>query len=504
MGKFDEAVACYEQALTLEPALAEAHNNLGVVLASLNRTDEAIAHYERALVLRPDYPDAHNNLAQELGTQGKINLAMAHYERALALNPDYVHAHSNLLLILNYVSSMDPAATHQAHLEFARRWETPPAVPTQLRPRRSLAGRRCKLGYVSSGFRQHSVAHFIEPVIENHDHERFEIFCYYNDSQEDDVTQRLKAHADHWRRIVGLPDEQVVRQIREDRIDILVDLDGHTANNRLPVFARKPAPVQVTWLGYPNTTGLSTIDYRLTDDLADPVGMTERYHSEQLLRLPACFSCYQPPREAPAVSGLPVRKRGYITFGSFNYTGKINPGVIAVWARILRAVPDSRLVLKNSGLGEPDMQQMMRQAFAQHDVEPERLELRGQDRSVGDHLARYGDIDLGLDPFPYNGTTTTCEALWMGVPVVVLEGRTHAGRVGLSLMTNLGLPGFVARDVEDYIAVAVRWASDPEQLDTVRRTLRERMAASPLVDARRFTGDLERAYAGMMAKAPGP
>ncbi len=500
-GKPDRAAACSRRALALKPDYAEAHNNLGIALAAKGEINDAMKHYLRAIALRPNFPNVHNNLAVALVSQGRIPQAISHYQQALALKPDYVNAHSGLLFTLNYSASHDAAAIHRAHVEFAKRWEAPLASRIEpLSPDRT-PHRRLRIGYVSACFRRHSVAYFIEPVLAQHHRDRFEIYCYHNNPNEDEVTQRLKAHTDHWRNIVGLPDEQVARQVREDRIDILVDLDGHTANNRLLVFARKPAPVQVAWIGYPNTTGLSTMDYRLTDDFADPAGMTERYHSEKLVRLPECFSCYQPPKEAPEVVELPALKKGYITFGSFNYTGKITPEVIAAWARILQTVPHSRLVLKNSGLGEPDMQQMIQQAFAKLGVAPERLELRGQDRSLSDHLTRYGDIDIGLDPFPYNGTTTTCEALWMGVPVVVLEGNTHAGRVGVSLMTNLGLPEFIGHGVEEYIAVAVRWATDLERLAGVRLGLRARMAASPLIDAKGFTGNLEQAYLTMMVSA---
>src|SRR3989344_2623126 len=285
------------------------------------------------------------------------------------------------------------------------------------------------------------------------------------------------------------------------QIDILVDLDGHTENNRLLVFARKSAPIQVTWLGYPNTTGLSTMDYRLTDGFADPVGMTERYHSEKLVRLPECFSCYKPPQGEPEVSALPARKKGYVTLGSFNNSTKITADVIAVWVNILLAIPSAHLVLKNAGLSGKNRQQTLHRKFSDLGISPERLTLLGHDASLSDHLARYGDIDIGLDPFPYNGTTTTCEALWMGVPVVVLEGNTHAGRVGVSLMTNLGLPDFIGHSVEEYIAVAVRWATDLERLAGVRLGLRARMVASPLIDAKGFTGNLEQAYLAMMVSA---
>ena len=506
-GKTDQAIAHYERALALKPDLAEVHNNLGVALATQGKTDQAIAHYERALALKPDYAEAHNNLGLALVAQGLIDQAIAHYERALALKPDYAEAHSNLLLTLNYAPGKDPVVVYGAHVDFAKRWETRFAASIQAHVNDRSLGRRLKVGYVSSDIKKHSVSHFIGPVLENHDHDRFEIFCYSNNPREDDMTKRLRSFVDHWRSIFGVPDDPVAQQVRDDRIDILVDLNGHTALNRLMVFARKPAPIQVTWLGYPNTTGLSAMDYRITDGFADPVGMTEHIHSEKLVRLPACFSCYKPPGDAPEVSGLPAREKGYVTFGSFNNLAKITPEVMAVWARVLQAIPGARLTLKNSGLGVEAMRQTVWETFAKLGVARERLELLGPDRFQPAHLERYRNIDIGLDPFPYNGTTTNCEALWMGVPVVTLAGQAHAARVGVSQMSNLELTELICYTPEEYIATASRLASDLERLSALRMGLRSRMAASPLTDAHRFTKSLEQAYFVMWQdwclKAPG-
>ena len=530
-GRTDQAVMHYERALSLRPDNAEIHNNLGLALAMQDQMDQAIAHYERALVLKPDYAEAHNNvgnafraqgkleqaifhyeralamksdhalahhnLGSVLALQGRMDQAITHYERALSLWPDNVVTHDSLLLTLNYLPNQNPLAVYAAHRDFARRWEAPLSALIQPHANDRSPTRRLRIGYVSCDFRQHSVGYFFEPVLAHHDHDRFEIFCYANQLQEDEVTGRLKSYADHWRRLVGLSDEQAADRIRDDQIDILVDLNGHTGHNRLLVFARKPAPLQVTWLGYPNTTGLSAMDYRLTDGFADPPGMTEHLHSEKLLRLPACFSCYQAPQEAPEVSALPAREKGHVTFGSFNNLAKITREVMAVWARILLATPGSRLTLKNPALGEITAQQMVRKAFTELGIVPERLELLGHDPSTSAHLERYHGIDIGLDSFPYNGTTTTCEALWMGVPVVTLAGRTHAGRVGASLLSNLGLTEFIAHTPEEYVEIAARLAGDMKHLSTLRTELRPRMAASPLTDGRRFTKHLEHAYRGM-------
>ncbi len=496
-GETDQAVAHYERAVSLLPDYAEAHYNLGNALRVQGQTDRAVAHFERVLSVRPDHAEAHNNLGNLLAVQGRPGQAIVHFERALSLRPDYAEAYSNLLFALNYEPNRDLAVVYDAHLDFARRWEAPLAtrVETPLRERHSE--RRLRIGYVSSDFRAHSVGYFVEPVLKHHDHKQFEIFCYSNHPQEDQVTERLKSQVDHWLSLVGRSDDQAAQQVRADQIDILVDLNGHTANNRLLLFARKPAPVQVTWLGYPNTTGLSAMDYRITDGFSDPVGATDHLYSEKLVRLPECFSCYQPPLDTPEISEFPARKKGYVTFGCFNNMAKITPEVMAVWARLLHAIPGSHLTLKNLALSDDSVRKRVSQAFTEAGIKPERLELIGRDRSSRVHLERYWNIDIGLDPFPYNGTTTTCEALWMGVPVVTLAGTTHAGRVGLSQMSNLGLTELVAHTEEEYISIAQRLAADCERAAALRAELRSRMAASPLTDGQRFTKSLEQAYRTM-------
>lgn len=496
-GQMDQAIVHFERALALKPGDAQIHNNLGNAFRLQGRMGRAVSHHERALAIIPDYALAHHNLGSALMLQGRIDLAVAHHERAVSLSPHHADSHHSLLLTLNYSSNKESMAIYAAHLDFARRWEAPLARHIQPHRNDRSPERRLKIGYVSADFRQHSVSYFLEPVLSHHDHDRFEIFCYSNHDHEDEVTQRMRSHADHWHRIIGLSGEQLADQIRADKIDILVDLIGHFGANRLLVFARKPAPIQITWLGYPNTTGLSAMDYRLTDGFADPPGMTEHLHSERLVRLPECFSCYRPPADAPEISALPARERGYVTFGSFNNQAKITPEVMAVWAKILRSVPGSRLTLKNPAMGEDATQHMVQRVFREQGIAPERLELLGHDPSLGLHLERYWSIDIGLDPFPYNGATTTCEALWMGVPVVVLAGKTHAGRVGVSQLSNLGLTALIGRTTEEYITIALQLAADLDRLSALRAELRSCMAASPLTDALRFTRNLEFAYREM-------
>jgi protein O-GlcNAc transferase len=496
-GKIVQAILNYERALSLRPDYAEAHCNLGNARALQGQTDRAILHYERALSLRPDYAEAHCNLGNARALQGQTDRAILHYERALSLRPDYAEVYSNLLFTMNYAYDKDPADIFNAHLTFAKRWETPlvPSIEATTNDRRCQ--RRLRIGYVSSDFRQHAVCYFIEPVLVHHDREWFEIYCYANHLQDDAVTERLKLRAAHWRNIFGHSDEQTAQQIRADQIDILVDLNGHTSNNRLLLFARKPAPIQATWLGYPNTTGLSAMDYRITDGFADPLGLTEHLHSEKLVRLPECFSCYQPPPDAPEVSGLPAQKKGFVTFGCFNNMAKITPEVRAVWARILQALPGSRLAIKNTALSGECTREMVRQTFKKMGITPERLELLARDQSQRAHLDRYRNIDIGLDTFPYNGTTTTCEALWMGVPVITLAGKTHAGRVGVSQMSSIGLTELVSNTLEEYVSVAQRLAGNLDRLGIMRAELRSRLATSPLTNGHGFTINLEMAYRNM-------
>jgi predicted O-linked N-acetylglucosamine transferase (SPINDLY family) len=356
-----------------------------------------------------------------------------------------------------------------------------------------------RVGYVSADFRQHSVAFFIEPVIEAHDRRGFEVICYSNVAWPDAVTMRMRKLADQWRDIARRCDEDVAEQIRRDGVDILVDLAGHTDGNRLLVFARKPAPVQVTYLGYPDTTGLRTMDYRLTDAYADPPGETEPYHSEELVRLARCFLCYRPATESPEVGELPALAAGTVTFGSFNSFAKVTEEVMGAWSRILLAVPESRLVLKAKGLGQAEARERAGEVFERHGIAPQRVEMTGQSESFVEHLRAYQCVDIALDTFPYNGTTTTCEALWMGVPVITLAGRSHVWRVGMSLLSNAGLPELIAATLDDYVAAAARLAGDVDGLRQMRRGLRQRLGASALTDAAGFTRRLEEAYRGIWA-----
>jgi protein O-GlcNAc transferase len=307
----------------------------------------------------------------------------------------------------------------------------------------------------------------------------------------------MKGYADHWRNISDISDEKVAEIIRNDKIDICVDLAGHTAYNRILVFARKPAPLQVTWIGYPNTTGLSAMDYRIVDNFTDPVGTTEQFHTETLIRLPHSFLCYFPNYETPKVKSLPALENGHITFGSFNVLQKISSEVIQLWSEILKKIPDSRLLIKAKGLSNNTTRKYVLSRFLQHGIPEGRLNLLSFTPTFKEHIEIYNRVDIILDTFPYNGTTNTCEALWMGLPVITLEGKTHVSRVGVSLLTNVGLPEYIAKTQDKYIEKAVELAKDIEKLQMLRKSLRDKMIKSPLTNAKQFTAHLEDCYRKM-------
>lgn len=352
-----------------------------------------------------------------------------------------------------------------------------------------------KIGYVSGDFRRHSVAHFLLPVLRNHDRNAFQIHCYSNNAQTDDVTDRLISASDQWRRIFGLDDEAAAKLIAEDGIELLIDLSGHTAHNRLSLFARQPAPVQATWLGYPGSTGVEAIKYRLVDAITDPPGEADAHHNERLIRLDPGFLCYAPLDEAPEPA---MRPAGPVRFGSFNNPAKLSPATLDLWVRVLEAVDQSELVLKGRSFADPKMRQTLLTRFGKRGIAYERIVLLEHMSAPERHMAAYGEMDIGLDPFPYNGTTTTCEALWMGVPVVTMLGARHSARVGGSLLTQIGLDSLIARDERDFIRLASDLAADYRRRSGLRGKLRQMMQDSPLCDGPGFTRRLEEAYRGMV------
>ncbi len=495
-GRFEEALACYEHALALRPEFPEALNNRGNVLAALGRIEPAEADYRSALALAPRYAPAWNNLGHALEMQGAVKEALECYRRAIELDDALEVAHSNLLLALHYDPDATPAEIYTEHRRWAARLKNL-AARGRAHDNDPDPDRRLRIGYLSPDFRRHSVAYFLEPVLAHHDRTAFEIIAYSNTAREDSVTERLRALCDGWRCIRGLDDEAAAELIRRDGVDILVDLAGHTAGGRPLVAARKPAPVQVNWLGYPDTTGLEAVDYRLTDEHADPPGKPDAYASERLVRLPAPFLCYLPPREAPPVTPRPDSSAGRIRFGAFHNLAKINASVAEAWARILAALPEAELVVKSRVLEDPAARRRLTALLERAGISERRFKLRGAAADLRAHLAAIAEVDVALDAFPYAGTTTTCEALWMGVPVVTLAGDRHAARTGATLLAAVGLSDLVAHSTEEYIACAVRLARHPGRLAELRATLRERMAASRLTDGGAFTRTLEAAFRRM-------
>ena len=528
--RIDEAIACYRKVLRMNPDMQETRYFLANALRETGADDAAEHEYNALLEKRPDHLHALNNLAALLTNRGRIQQASTllgralklspdnpqllinhgraclhagdvmsavdSYRKVLVLNPDMSEAHSNYLACLNYLPDIEPGEVFAAHCQ----WGEQHAVTQQLYTSWANLpepGRRLRVAYVSPDLCEHSVARFLEAVLSEHDHSQFEITCYSDVLHPDSVTARLRLLCDRWQDTRELTHEQLAERVREDQIDILIDLAGHTANNRLLVFARKPAPVQVSWLGYPNTTGVPTVDYRLTDARADPPGVADTLYTETLVRMPGCFLSYHPSEDAPDVGPLPMLSTGIVTFGSFNNLAKTTPAVIRVWAQILKSVPDSRLLLKSRTTGDPDVRLRLQDLFAEQGIDAGQLVFHDSVSSFQGHMAVYNQIDIALDTFPYNGTTTTCEALWMGVPVVTLAGQVHAARVGVSLLTNLELESLIASDVEGYVAVAVQLAQRPEQLITMRGQLRERLRHASLCDAHGFTRDLESALREM-------
>ncbi len=490
LGHPQRAVTLYQDLARQSPAYPGLQVNLGAALMRLGRCQEAIDCYDRAIADDPLDYRAHNNRGNALREQQRMTEAAASFRRALEIRPDHAIAHSNLLLTLNYTETSQEAIYRESlRYEAHQAARLRPAAPRFANGKDP--GRTLRVGYVSADFRRHSVAYFMRGVIAAHDRREVAVHCYASVESPDGVTAKLQALADHWRMITGVSDEDVARQVRADGIDILVDLGGHTGGNRLLVFARRSAPVQVSWLGYPNTTGLRVMDYRLTDAIADPPGEADALHTERLVRLPEGFLCYQPD-DAPAVAATAGR-RG-VTFGSFNTLAKVTPAVVAVWAEILRRTDGARLLLKSDALNDAAARQRLLEQFARHGVGAARLELLPWVDDHRAHLDLYKRVDLALDTFPYNGTTTTCESLWMGVPVVVVRGNRHAARVGASIMTHAGLAEWIAANEDEYIGLAVARAADAAALGASREGVSAQVRASALADPAGFTANLERAY----------
>lgn len=487
----------YRRAIALGMRHAMLHSNYGCALRGVGRLQESAEEFERALALDDTLAHAHSNLGVTLALQGEIAGAVAHGRRSVALQPEWALARNNLLFCLNYADDLGADETAGLHRALGRQGPAPderaPDLDADADP-----DRRLRVGLISPDFKQHSVAYFVEPILQARDRDALELTCYSDVASPDAVTERLRAAADRWRPVHHLDDAAVTQQIRADHIDILIDLAGHTAGNRLLLLASRVAPVQMTYLGYPNTTGLDAVDWRITDAWADPPGTTESLHSEELLRITGGFLCYRPRPDIPEPAPPPTRAEGRVTFGSFNVPGKISPATMQLWAAILRRVPGARLVLKNAPFGDPGTRATYERRLAHSPLAGCDVVLQSPFADERDHLGAYHRIDIALDTFPYGGTTTTCEALWMGVPVVTLAGRTHASRVGASLLTRIGEPSLIAASPAAYVETAVALAGDPERLQALRTSLRGRMIAGGVTDgatfARHFAEALRRAW----------
>ncbi len=492
-GRLSEAEASLRRALSIKPDSAEAYNNLGNTLKDQGRLAEAEAGYRRALSLRPDYAEAHSNLGVTLRDQGRFTEAEASLRRALSIRPDSIEAYSNLLFSLNCTAGHVPRYLEEASgygRIAAKKVETRiEAWQCALRPE------RLRVGFVSGDLHNHPVGYFLESVLAQIDPSRVEMIAYPTGHKADELTARITPYFSAWKSLVGLSDKAAAGLIHADGIHVLLDCSGHTGKNRLPVFAWKPAPVQASWLGYFATTGVTEMDYLLGDPYVTPTG-EEGHFTETVWRLPETYLCFTPPDVPLEVGPLPARASGSITFGSFNNLAKMNDAVVTLWARVLRAVPRSRLFLKTNQLSDPGVRDATLQRFAACGITPDRIVLESTSPRAK-VLEAYNRVDIILNPFPYPGGTTSVEGLWMGVPVITRRGDCFLSHVGESIAHNAGLADWVAEDDDDYVAKAILHTADPGRLAALRSTLRPRVLASPLFDAPRFARHLEAALWGM-------
>lgn len=502
LGRYGEAAENYRNALQQRPAHARLLHNLGTALQAMGEDAEAVVSFAAALDRDPGAADTAHRLGDALLALGRWGEAMDAYRQALAAGPAQAQAWSALLMLQLYSDRVSLDEIRAAHARFAERFEAP------VRPRQGVfrnapePGRRLRIGYVSADlWSQHPVPCFLEPVLAGHDHDEFEVTCYHTGAVEDQVTARLRSGCDAWHACARMSDEQLAARIRADGIDLLIDLNGHTAGNRLLAFARRPAPVQLSWIGYPEPTGLRAIDYFLTDALAAPADGTGHadtaIHPDRCYRLPTVFNCYRPPAEATVPAPLAGEAAGALTFGSFNNATKISDTTVRLWAQLMAALPSARLVLKDSRFGSATFRGALLGRFGGHGVDPGRLTLLGRSRDTAEHFAQYGAIDIALDTYPYGGVTTTCDALWMGVPVVSLAGDRSAARMGLTLLDAAGHPEWVARTEAEYLERARALAGDTAQRQWLRRESRTALRGRPLLDEAGHVRTIEAAYRAM-------
>ena len=487
-----EAIEAYQQALKLRPEFAEAHNNLGNAHQALGEVDEAMAAYRRALAIAPGYAQALNHLANVCKEIGRVIEADGYYRESVRLAPFRADLDSNRIYNLLFDPRQDAASLLAEHQGWNQRHVAPVAMMRRMHGNSLDSARRLRIGYVSPFFRRHVVGYNIAPLLRLHDREQFEVFIYSDVRRPDEMTERFRTYVDAWRDVGGLDDQRCAELIAADRIDILIDLALHMGGNRLLVFARKPAPVQITFAGYPGGTGLTAMDWRLTEAYLDPPGKTDGDYVERSFRLPNSFWCYDPAEAATSApaSPLPAMQNGYVTFGCLNNYCKVNDAVVDSWAGVLRAVPRSRLLLL-APVGSA--RKWLSERMSRHGVESARLDFNTP-LPRQQYIEQYARIDIGLDTFPYNGHSTSLDSLWMGVPVVTRIGKTVVGRAGWSQLSNLGLTDLAASGDDEFVRIAAGLANDLERLADLRRGLRDRMLASPLTNASAFTSEVEAAY----------
>jgi predicted O-linked N-acetylglucosamine transferase (SPINDLY family) len=495
----ESAIEYFKAALQINPNLYQAYDYMGLSLTVEGNMEKAQECYESSLSINPFSEMTLVNLGNLVAKQGNLKEAEKYYQRALQINPNDLKANEAFVMTMLYSSHYDQQAIYAEHLRIAKKFAEPLSVFILPHANERIVLRKLRIGYVSPDFKRHPVAYFIQPVLAEHNRHDFEVFCYSTVDLYDDITGQIKNLSDHWRDISTVSDEKAAEEIRRDRIDILIDLSGHSAHNRMLLFARKPAPVQVTWIGYPPTTGLSAIDYKIVDNYTDPPGITDRFYSEKLMRLPECFVCYLPDRESPDVGPLPALSAGHVTFGSFNNFQKVTPQVFEAWSKIMNSVPGSRFIIKSKIFADNKTREYATDMFVQRGIATNRIILQTADPSPK-HLGSYNLVDIGLDTFPFNGLTTTCEAMWMGVPVITLAGTGYAARAGVSLLSNVGLPDLIAKTPDEYISIAVNLANDLKRLRSLREHLRDMMENSPVCDAKSFTANLETCYRQMWEK----
>lgn len=495
IGRTDEAISCYRLAIARQPDMLAARNNLGLAYLANHELDKAEEAFRDAIRIDPAYARAYSNLGIALRLGGCLEESIASLRSAIRIAPSYAKAQHNLLFALNASEAASPAALAAEHRAFGERFEAAVAPPIAAPSVVADPDRKLRIAYVSGDLRKHPVGFFLEAIFAHHDPSRSEIFCYSSSPATDELTEALRCRTQAWQDCSRLDDTALADRIRADRIDILVDLAGHTEHNRLLSFALKPAPVQATYLGYANTTGMRSIDFRLTDALADPPG-SESLSSEQLIRLPHSYFCYRPRPDAPAVQPPPARANGFVTFGACLNYAKASPTTHALWAAVLDAVAGSRLILRASGFTDAATRQRAGARFAALGIDAARLELLPH-APFPRHLETYDRIDIGLDTFPFNLATNAVEALWQGVPFVTLAGDTSPARMGLSILTAAGLPELAASTRAEFVDIAVRLAANPDRLAELRASMRSRLAASPLLDGAAKARDLEAAYRSM-------